>query len=264
MRKYLAFAASAFQTRLVYRTEVWATIFGELIIILVKIAIWTAVYAGAESVAGVTLPQMITYAIISNSLFAAWDNRELLYGIGDSIRTGDVAVFLLKPLRYPLYLFAVETGKMLFMLLAVVLPTTLIIGLFYGMQPPASAFHAVFFVLYWAQSFVLLFLLSALCGLLAFWLMTSFSLDWIFRAFMQLLSGMFVPLWFFPPGFADVAQHLPFAWIGYYPTAVYLGKLDAADTVLYFGYGMLWTLAAAAVVAALWSRASGRLVVQGG
>jgi ABC-2 type transport system permease protein len=126
---------------------VWATIFGELIIILVKIAIWTAVYAGAESVAGVTLPQMITYAIISNSLFAAWDNRELLYGIGDSIRTGDVAVFLLKPLRYPLYLF-VETGRMLFMLLAVVAPTTLIIGLFYGMQPPASAFHAVFFVLY--------------------------------------------------------------------------------------------------------------------
>jgi ABC-2 type transport system permease protein len=207
---------------------------------------------------------MITYAIISSSLFAAWDNRELLYGIGDSIRTGDVAVFLLKPLRYPLYLFAVETGRMLFMLLAVVVPTTLIIGLIYGIQPPASTFHAAFFGLYWAQSFLLLFLLSALCGLLAFWLMTSFSLDWIFRAFMQLLSGMFVPLWFFPPGFADVAQHLPFAWIGYYPTAVYLGKLDTADTVLYFGYGALWTLAAAAAVAALWSRASGRLVVQGG
>jgi len=261
---YLAFASSAFQTRLAYRGEVWATIFGELLLIFVKIAIWIAVFTGVQSVAGITLPDMITYSVVAGSLFAAWDNRELLYGIGDSIRTGDVAVFLLKPLRYPLYLFSVEGGKMLFALITIVLPTAVVTALVYGLSPPASIFHAAFFVLFWIQSFVLLFLMSAICGLMAFWLMTAFSLDWVFRAFMILLSGMFIPLWFFPPGFDTIALHLPFAWVGYYPAAVYLGKLGVDDTVIHFGYGLLWTLAARLGVAALWHRASRRITVQGG
>lgn len=261
---YLAFATSAFQTRLAYRGEVWATIFGEVLVVFVKIAIWTSVFAGIQSVAGVTLPEMITYVVVAGSVAAAWDNRELLYGIGDSIRTGDVAVFLLKPLRYPLYLFSLESGKMLFSLITIVVPTAAVTALVYGLQPPASIFHAVLFVFYWLNAFVLLFLMSAICGLLAFWLMTSFSLDWIFRAFMILLSGTFIPLWFFPPGFDTIALHLPFAWVSYYPAAVYLGRLDVAATLIHFGYGVGWALLAALGVATLWRRASRRVTVQGG
>ena len=67
---YLAFAASAFQTRLAYRGQVWAAVFGDLVVVFAKVAIWTSIFAGIGGVAnGVTLAEMITYSILG-----AWDS----------------------------------------------------------------------------------------------------------------------------------------------------------------------------------------------
>jgi ABC-2 type transport system permease protein len=120
------------------------------------------------------------------------------------------------------------------------------------------------FIAFWALSFALLFLMSALFGLVAFWLMTSFSLDWTLGALLQLFSGLLVPFWFFPEPLATIARHLPFAWVVYYPNAVYLGRLSAPDVWLYLGLGLAWSALFLAGVLWLWRRASSRITVQGG
>src|SRR5690606_37596279 len=111
---------------------------------------------------------------------------------------------------------------------------------------------------------VICFLLAMTCGLLAFWLMTAHSLEWFLTGITALFSGSIVPLWFFPPALAAVAQYLPFAWLAYYPTAVYLGKLTPAETGLALALGLAWAALLAAGVGLLWSRARRRIVVQGG
>jgi ABC-2 type transport system permease protein len=73
-----------------------------------------------------------------------------------------------------------------------------------------------------------------------------------------------VPLWFFPPAFEAVARLLPFAWVAYYPVAVYLGQFGAGETLLFFGVGLGWAGLLTFGIATLWSRASTRIVVQGG
>lgn len=261
---YAAFTRSAFQTRLAYRSEVWASVFGQVVVVFAKIAVWTAVFQGAASVDGVTLLEMITYALLSGTLLAAWEWQNLLHDVGRSIETGDVAVYLLKPMHYPLYLFASECGNLAFRLVAVVVPTVAIVGATYGVLPPASGFHAVLFVVYWLLSFGLLFLISAMCGLLAFWLMTAFSLEWLLIGVYALLSGSFVPFWFFPEGFAAVGKHLPFAYLGYYPTAVYLGKLGTGEALVYLGLGLVWVALLLLAVTLLWRRARMRILIQGG
>ena len=142
--------------------------------------------------------------------------------------------------------------------------TVAITALFYGMLPPASLFDGIMFVAFWALSFVLLSLMSAFCGLIAFWLMTSFSLDWILGALLQLFSGLLVPFWFFPEPLATVARHLPFAWVVYYPNAVYLGRLSTTEVWLHFGLGLAWAAVFLAGVFWLWRCASTRITVQGG
>jgi len=70
---YLAFTASAFQTRLAYRGQVWAAVFGELVQVFAKVAIWMSIYAGVGGIAdGVTLPEMITYSILGGLVITAW------------------------------------------------------------------------------------------------------------------------------------------------------------------------------------------------
>jgi ABC-2 type transport system permease protein len=261
---YLAFALSAFQTQLAYRGQVWSRLFGEIIGVVARIAIWIAVYEGLQNVAGITLRDMITYAILSGTILAAWSYASLINTVGREIKTGDVAVFLLKPLSYPFYLLATECGNLAYRTLAVVVPTVIVAALFYGFEPPASLFHGVMFAAYWLLAFLILFLIAAALGLVAFWMMTAFALEWFLQAALLIFSGTFIPLWFFPEGFAAVVSYLPFAWVGYYPAAVYLGKMDEAATWVHLAVGLGWTAALALAVAWLWHRASRRLTVQGG
>ena len=266
MGAYAAFFRSSFQTQLAYRNEVWANIFGKLVQVFARVAIWLAVYAGigATVVDGVSLQQMVTYALLGGAVMGATRHERIIGEIGRSLKSGDVAVWLLKPLSYPLYLFANEAGSFVYRLLTQVIPTVAFTALFYGMLPPASLFHGLMFVAFWALSFGLLFLMSALFGLIAFWLMTSFSLDWTLGAFLHLFSGIMVPFWFFPEPLAGVARHLPFAWIVYYPNAVWLGRLSAGECWLYLGLGLGWAALFLAGMLWLWRQASSRITVQGG
>lgn len=263
-RLYLAFTATAFQTRLAYRGEVWASLFGRLIEVLARIAIWTAVFEGKPSVDGVSLSDMITYSLIAGTVLGAWEPGYLINEVGKAVKTGDVAIHLLKPFHYPLYLFAVQLGNLGFSLIALVLPVIAVIGMIYGIQPPASVAHAMLFLAFWLLSFSVFFLLAAAIGLLSFWIMDASSLEWFLQGIMSFLSGSIVPLWFFPSALASIARFLPFAWISYYPAAVYLGKLDLFDAGLMLVVGMGWALVLAGAVGLLWSRARHRIVVQGG
>lgn len=266
MSAYFAFARSSFHSQLAYRNEVWANTFGKLVQVFARVAIWQAAYAGVGAIVveGVSLQQMVTYALLGGAVMGATRPERIIGEIGRSLKTGDVAIWLLKPLSYPLYLFANECGSFLYRLATQVIPTVAFTALFYGMLPPASPFHAVMFIAFWALSFALLFLISALFGLVAFWLMTSFSLDWILGALLQLFSGVLVPFWFFPEPLAMIARHLPFAWIVYYPNAVYLGRLSTPEIWLHLGLGLGWAALFLAGVLWLWRRASSRITVQGG
>jgi ABC-2 type transport system permease protein len=261
---YTAFAQSAFQSQLAYRGQVWASLFGSLVHVFAWIAIWISVYGDARTVDDVTLPQMVTYALIGGTVLSAWQWRRLLNLVGNSVTSGDVAVYLLKPLHYPLYLFATECGNLAYRLVVVGAPVVLVVALVYGMAPPASLFHGLMFIPFWALSFVIMFLLAALCGLIAFWLLTAFSLEWLLQGLLSLLSGTAIPLWLFPGPVAAVVTLLPFAWIGYHPIAVYLGKTSVTQTWVYLGAGLAWAVLLTAAVALLWRKAALRIVVQGG
>ena len=262
---YAAFTARTFQTRLAYRNAVWAAAFGDLVFIFARIAIWVSVYGAAAgtTVDGVSMPEAITYAVLAGPVLY-WDFSRLVNEVGNAVQTCDVAVMLLRPLHYPAYLLASHLGNFAFQLLLIVLPITIVVGLTYGLVPPASPFHGLAFLAYWGLSFAMLFSLATLAGLLAFWLMTVFALEWFLMSLMTLLSGGLVPLWLFPGWLAAIAGHLPFAWVSYYPSAVYLGRLDPAQTLVYFAIGLGWLAVLLSGLAWLWSRARHRLIVQGG
>ena len=264
MGAYSAFARSGFLTSLAYRNQVWANVFGKLVQVFARVAIWLAVYAGATAVDGFTISDMITYALLGGVVMGATRYDRIVRQVGTALKTGDVAVWLLKPVHYPLYLLAIEAGMSAYTFLLAVLPTIVIVALVYGMLPPASLFHGAMFVAFCGMSFIIHFLLAAIFGVLAFWLMTVFSLEWLLQSLIALLSGLLVPFWFFPQPFGAIASHQPLAWLVYYPSAVWLGQLDVGMTLLYFGLGLAWTALLATILALLWRRASSRITVQGG
>lgn len=71
MSVYFAFARSAFLTQLAYRNEVWANMIGKLVQVFARVAIWIAIYGGTASIAGVSLQQMVTYALLGGVVTGA-------------------------------------------------------------------------------------------------------------------------------------------------------------------------------------------------
>lgn len=263
LRAYPAFTATAFQSRLAYRNQVWSGVFGELVGTFAFIAVWTAAFSNARTVDGVTLPDMVTYVLIAGPLLH-WNTTPFIREVGEAIRTGNVTTFLLKPLHYPGLLLFNQLGNNAFEQVSITLPVIVIVALTVGVLPPASAAYGLLFLFYWAISWLMLFLIATIIGLLAFWVLTAFALDWFLRGIMAVASGAIVPLWFMPTPLATVLGKLPFAWVSYYPSAVYLGKLDLSSTLLHLGLGLAWLAILGLSLAWLWRRASRRLIVQGG
>ncbi len=261
---YRALFASAFQTQLAHRGQVWAGVFSQLIQVFFKIAIWRAVFRGAPEVDGVSLDQMITYTLLAGTLLGAWEWPRLIQAVDAAITSGDIAVFLLKPLGYPSYLLSTELGNLCFRLALVVLPSAAVVAAVYGLEPPASAWHGALFLPFCVLSFAMQFVLALGFGLLAFWLMTAFSLEWLLQGLFTLLSGSFVPLWFFPERLGALVRYSPFAWIGFHPVAVYLGKLSGGEALGYLALGAAWLALLGLGVLWLWRRATLRITIQGG
>ncbi|SIQ67731.1 ABC-2 type transport system permease protein [Rhizobium sp. RU35A] len=264
MSAFLALIRAAFRRQAEYRSRNVFRILGSLVEILARISIWQAAFGAHPALYGITLSQMITYSLIGGTILSSWDATMIVRDVGATIRTGAIGSSLLRPVGYPLMLLADQLGVRLFDWLLVSLPVIVIMGLIYGIEPPASLGHAMFFLGHVVVSLAILMLTGILIGLFSFWVFDAHSLEWFMRGLLAVLSGGLVPIWFFPKGLAEVAHALPFSWITYQPMAVYLGERDLAASALSLAAGCGWTVALGACVAFVWSRACGQVVVQGG
>ncbi|WP_078057914.1 ABC transporter permease [Rhizobium rhizosphaerae] len=264
LRPLAAFATAAARQQATHRSELLAMAFGAFMDVFARISIWKAVYAGREDMAGISLAEMITYALVGSTFLSSWDAALIVREIGAAIRSGQIGATLMRPVSFPGMLFAEQLGPRLLQFAVVCLPVIAILASVYGIQPPASPGHFLLFVAHVALSTTLLFLIAIFFGLLSFWVLEAHSLEWFMRGLTALLSGGLVPLWFFPPALGAFAHALPFAWITYYPMACYLGRADLFTSTLLFAAGVGWALVLGACIAVLWRLTTRRVTVQGG
>ena len=262
--KYLAFASCAFQSRLAYRSQIWAQLVAEFAAVIAKIAIWTSLISARGSAGGVSRADMLTYSMLGASVASSWEWQKFLQRLGNQVRTGDVAAYFTRPASFPAIIFFEALGSVAFKALFVMAPVIVTVTLVYGISPPASAWHAALFAGFWVVAFLILFALGAIFALFSFWLMTTFSLEWLLLGMLTILSGGFIPFWFYPEALAPYLVLQPLAWVGFHPMAVYLGKYSVTESLAYLAGGMGWLGILALAAALLWRTTARRLVVQGG
>jgi ABC-2 type transport system permease protein len=89
-----------------------------------------------------------------------------------------------------------------------------------------SLVNAVSLVLFFAIGTVSSFLVWSLAGYTAFWLEDAESVMWSFAVVCNLLTGMFIPLAFFPKWSIPIVEMLPFSSWSYIPTKIYIGLYE--------------------------------------
>jgi ABC-2 type transport system permease protein len=258
---YLEFAKKAFARESTYRFEVLTEIGSVLIRVYIMRSLWTALYAQNAAPDNIPLPAMITYSTVAllMSLILEVDGTRM---IRTRLREGTIATDFMKPISVPAYFFADGLGQTAFHALLIV-PALCFALLFVHIQvPPLGA--CVAFVPAFALGYLVNFFLNFIMNSIAFWTLETFSIQLMVRWASDLLSGLVLPLTFFPGVAGRIVAALPFASIYWTPLRIYIGELPPS------GYGealatqALWVLAFAALGAVIWRAGSRRIVIQGG
>jgi ABC-2 type transport system permease protein len=262
MTLYGSFLLKSFRKHTAYRSEIWLRIVLGLIWVGIQVAIWNALIGSGE-VDGVTVGNMITYAILNTVLSLTLIDQSLR-DVDQKIRSGDIAVDLIKPFNYLLTVFADQLGRSLFIATFTVVPTVAIAALLFGFEAPPSIWNALAFLVSIALALAISFAFACMIIMFAFYFLATFHFVWTFGALKSLFAGSLVPFWFYPEGLRSVAEFLPFQFLGFFPAATWMGQLSGAEILRDLGLGLLWSAVLLGFCSWLWGRITRRLIVQGG
>lgn len=261
-RTFLAFFGTSFRKNLVYRSEVWLSVVFGLLAIVIQAAIWRALLADG-AVEGITVDDMVTYVIIT-TVISTISLHRLITDVDERLRSGDIAVDLIKPMHYPSMQLADQLGRSAFQLAFVVVPMVIISTLAFDIQAPAGSSAMVGFAVSLAIALLISFTQGLLLALLAFWFLTTFHFVWANGALVTLFGGANLPLWFFPDAFETFARLLTYQFVAFVPAAIWLGEIDGSEIARTLVLGIIWAAIQGAACQLLWTAAVRRLTLQGG
>jgi ABC-2 type transport system permease protein len=211
-------------------------------------------------VAGYDVPSAVTYVWLGQGLL----NVVLLWGdteLSQRVRTGDVIIDLGRPWDPHSAMLASDLGRAGHAFLMRLLPPVVFGALFFPFRWPTRpvtwALFAVSALLAVLVSFAIRFLLNAS----AFWLLDARGVLAVWGVVGGVLSGLILPLAWFPGWATAVLAWTPFSALFQTPIDVFTERADPLGLI---GRQLLW--AALLLFAGRLALAGGarRLVVQGG
>jgi len=264
MTAYIYIIRMNLLSSLAYRFEVFSSIITNFIVMFAGVFVWKAAYTGMpSSVEGVNERQMVTYVIVSFLIGGLFDIG-VAWIIGEKMREGTIVSDFIRPLN-PFFCWLMEDiGRSLNALFLQFLPLLLISTLVFGFSLPCSLGAAVLFIPSCILSYFILWLIYAITGLLAFWIIDLRNMGNVTYIIISILSGSMVPLWFFPEGIQSVSRFLPFQYTYQTPLGIYIGKITLNDAIPSMLLQVLWVLLLSGLACVMWNRAKKRLLVQGG
>lgn len=260
---YLELVRLEFIRMLAYRSTYLTGIFNYGIQIGAYYFLWEAIYLNRQSIAGLNKEQMLTYVIIAWVVRAFYFNN-LDQKITKEVIDGNVALELIRPYSYQMVKLARSFGEALFRLLFFSLPSGLLIYLLRPFSLPHEWTVWALFLCTMVGSYLINAQISLIFGFSAFFTGATTGVLRAKRVITDLLSGLLIPMSFFPEWAQEIFRFLPFQAISYLPNLIFLEKLQGMDALEVVGLQILWAFVLYIISRVIWQRAIRKLVVHGG
>jgi len=263
LKPYLYIAKTKVLSALAYRFDVISSIAIQCIVVIATSYFWVAVYGDRQSALGVTREQMLTYTIMS-ALLACIFTANVENRVIQSVRKGNVALDMLKPVNvFGIYL-AEDLGAIAIALCQNALPLLLISCVLIQVPTPSSVVNFLLFLFSVSVSYLINWLITACFSMLAFFVISIGPLHQTKNVLIRILSGSIIPLWFFPESLQRVLSFLPFVYIYQLPLSIYIGKLGFSEILTQTGLQMVWLLIVYGVFTLIRKKAFSNVLIQGG
>src|SRR5712692_9073220 len=137
LRRALPFARVGFLNMLAYRARYYVGVLTYLFNVAVYYFIWRAVFAQSPAVAGLRLPEMITYIAVGWTIRSFYFN-EIDRDIAAQVQEGRLAMNLIRPVDFQMVMIADAAGQSAFRAVLFTLPISVVLALLFPLKGPAS------------------------------------------------------------------------------------------------------------------------------
>jgi ABC-2 type transport system permease protein len=271
LRPYRSVFAGRFQLMLQYRAAAVAGFITQCWFGVIRILIFAAFYAGGAAHAPMSLANAVTYTWLGQAFlaFLPWAPDP---DVADMVRSGAVAYERLRPVDTYAWWYARALGwslarvapraMLMVAFTSVLLP---LVGLGkWGLPPPQSLAAAGLFALSAVGMVLLSAAITLMINTVVVATMTDKGAGALAAAVVNMLSGLVLPLAFFPDWLRPWLRAQPVAGLIDIPFSIYFGGLSgwsaAGAIALQFGWVVILVLAGRAWL----GRSMRRLQVQGG
>ncbi len=258
-----AFARASFQQQLAYRVANWAGLFTNGFFLFFRAYMLVACYAERTDIGGLSVSDALTYCVVTQAILMVAPQWGTV-GVSDSVRTGQVAVDLLRPVDYVGMVVARRLGVSGYYALVRMGPL-LALGAVCGLlTAPVSVGSAVAFAVSLVMSACISCCVLFLIEVTSFWLEADKGVRLVVLGASLLPSGLILPLAYFPEPVQWLCRLTPFPYTLYLPAEIWMGQVQGLELVASLGAQLAW--AVGLVVACRWAFARGtrRLLVLGG
>ena len=160
--------------------------------------------------------------------------------IGGDIRSGDIALALVRPMPLQSYYFSRFIGLGIARSIYYGLPAWLLLSLLFGEQIQIDGSRLLWFLPFLLIAFRLSFELQYLLGILSFFIFMNQQVSWSTDMLIRLASGLIVPLHFFAETVVSMLSLLPFQYLYYKPIQVLLEPVSSEAFVVDLAIGIFW------------------------
>jgi ABC-2 type transport system permease protein len=260
---YLEFSRIGFVNILAFRLRYFTGIVTYFLNVTVYYFIWSAVFGSGQSIVGYNLPQMITYVSVGwiiRSFYWNTIDQEMAYEVIE----GKIAMDLIKPVSVQWMWICRAMGESAFRLGLLTVPVAIVVAIVFPIQGPSSRENFALFMIGVLGSFFLMGAINFMIGTCAIPLKSILALIRAKYWLIELLSGLLIPMTFFPRGVQRVLAWLPFEHIAYSPLQIYLGKLDHEAALRALATQWLWIVILMYLAHVWWNRSLRNITVHGG
>lgn len=265
MRLFAELVLSGFRENIRYRMGMLAAVVANVVFGIIRASLlFATIRASGSPVAGYDLAAAATYVWVGQGLIGPidiWSSASVR--TANRIKSGDLAIDLLRPVNPLFSWWAVDLGRMLSALPTRFLTMLVLGAVITGIRLPSSplAWLAFLVSLVLATSAVMLFFHCVVLGGL-WWVETRGQ-----RAFamvvVNLLSGFLIPVQWFPSWLATIARWSPFPSMMQAPVDMLTG-LASGRVLSTLALQLVWVVVLAAVAGLILREGAKRMEVQGG
>lgn len=258
---YARIAGYGFRRHSAYRAAALAGAFTNTVFGILRAYILIALWETRPGLGGYDITDAVTFCFLSQAFIGPMQVFGGGLELSGRVRTGNIAVDLLRPASLQLWSLADDLGRAAYLFLLRSLPPTAVGAALFGIIVPADPMTWISFTAGFALGVIVSFGWRYLVALSACWVVDDRGTQSLSLVMTFFFSGMVLPLHLFPGWLGALAEMLPWSAMVQVPADLYLGKRDVLDAL---GFQAAWAVALLALGALVTLAARRKVVIQGG